>query len=212
VQTMRIGCGVNAFDAYLTEIANALHGPRQWKMRVLDEVADGLLSELEGVACASEVIRRWGPPDKVAAEFNVAGCLVRARRMACQVLQWLPVLIVGWALVVELSPDPWPSEPVLIRWLAPLLFTCVVVTVAGAARLSWRLTPGAGARTGIAAVFAGVSMGVTCIAVLLMYRIEASDFHVFWPGVCASGTVTLGFLALVASDMRHLLGSAALSG
>jgi hypothetical protein len=181
-------------------------------MRVLDEVADGLLSELEGVACASEVIRRWGPPDKVAAEFNVAGCLVRARRMACQVLQWLPVLIVGWALVVELSPDPWPSEPVLIRWLAPLLFTCVVVTVAGAARLSWRLTPGAGARTGIAAVFAGVSMGVTCIAVLLMYRIEASDFHVFWPGVCASGTVTLGFLALVASDMRHLLGSAALSG
>lgn len=193
--------------AYIRELDAALSGPSRWKRRVLDETRDGLFCDLESAESEREVVSAWGPVNWVAAEFNVTGRFLLGRRMAWHVLQWLPVIIVSWALVVQLSPTPWPHEPRLITWMVPLLSACVVATVAGSVQLirrtaSRRRHP---ELTGIGSVCVGIGVGVLCLVVLLGYRLNASHWHIYWPAVCLSITLTIGLLATVIGKLRHLM-------
>lgn len=192
--------------AYLRDLDDALRGPRDWKKRVLAEIEDGMLSELELAADRAEcdVIHSWGPVEDVAPSFNESGRAIRARRMAWHILQYMPILVVGWALVVRLSPDPWASEPTLIWWVAPLLFASTVAAVAGAVQLVRRSVPSERGPRGIVSACAGVGMGVLCLAVLLCYRLVASHWHVFWLGTVITGVLTLALLSIVGYDAWHL--------
>lgn len=190
-------------EAYLKALDASLCGPRSWKRRVL-ETEDGLFSDLEDAGTEREAILRWGPVAVIAAQFNESGLVVRARRMGWQILQWLPMLAIGWALVVQLSPDPWAHEPMLIRVVAPLLFASATAAVIGSVQLvrrgSGKLEP-----AGVISACTGVGLGVLCIVVLLAYRLDASGWKIFWPAACASATVTVGLVVAVFQNARHLL-------
>lgn len=205
---MRAGLEIDepqTIESYLRHLENALSGPAGWKRRVLAETEDGLLCEIEDSPSEREVIRRWGPVDLVAADFNESGNVLRARRMAWQILQWMPILIVGWALVVELSPDPWPSEPALIRFVAPVLFACVAAAVTGSVQLVRRSATARPQPWGIVSACSGVGLGILCLAVLLGFRLDASRWHIFWPAALVSAALTLGVLATVIGNARHLV-------
>lgn len=191
-------------DAYLDQLGRRLRGPREWRRRVLEETRDGLLCELDSGCSEPQAIDRWGPVGLVAADFNESGRVVRCRGVARMVLGWIPVLAVGWFLVVALSPDPWAGEPELIQWVAPALFASVAATVVGSLWLLRRTLGGRRPTDGVAAIATGVVLGVMCLCVLLAYRLDASHGHVFWPAVCLSGTLTVGLLTRLAYEMRHV--------
>jgi len=191
---------------YLRDLDDALRGPRDWKRRVLAETEDGLRSELDLAENRAEcdVVLSWGPVEDVAPPFNESGCAIRARRMAWHILQYLPILVVGWALVVRLSPDPWAAEPTLIWWVAPLLFASTVAAIVGSVQLVRRSVPSGGGLRGVVSACAGVGMGVLCLAVLLCYRLVASHWHVFWLGTITTGALTLALLSIVGFHGWHL--------
>lgn len=192
-------------DVYLAQLDGRLRGPRAWRRRVLDEVRDGLLCEVEGGRSEPEAVSRWGPVGLVAAEFNECGRIVRCRRMARMILRGVPFLAVGWLLAVVLSPDPWAGEPGLIRWVAPALFASVAATVAGSFWLLRRAPTARRPMDGVAGVATGVVLAVMCLCVLLVYRLDASHGHMFWPAVCFSGTLTVGLLIGVFFEARRLM-------
>ncbi|MEU5311954.1 hypothetical protein [Streptomyces sp. NPDC021562] len=192
-------------DVYLDQLDGRLRGPRAWRRRVLDEIRDGLLCEVEGGCSEPEAVSRWGSVGLVAAELNECGRIARCRRMARMVLRGVPFLAVGWFLAVVLSPDPWAAEPGLIRWVAPALFASVAATVAGSVWLLRRAPTARRPMDGVAGVATGVVLAVLCLCVLLVYRLDASHGHMYWPAVCFSGTMTTGLLIGVFSEARRLM-------
>jgi hypothetical protein len=50
-----------------------------------------------------------------------------------------------------------------------------------------------------------VVAGVICIVVLLINRLDASHWNIFWPGACVSAVVTVGLLVAVIRNTRHLI-------
>jgi hypothetical protein len=210
----------DTIEAYLSQLAAALYGPREWKRRVLAETEDGLRCEfdaliedgLPAVDAAARTLRDWGDVHAVAAEFNVSGRALWARRMARNILQWTPILVIGWGLVVQLSPDPWRAEPVLISWLVPLLFAAMVAAVVGSVQLARRAARSAlsgGEMRGVACACAGVGVGVAVLLILFCYRLVASGWHMYWPGSIVSGALTMLLLASVVFDAWHLLPATA---
>jgi hypothetical protein len=192
-------------ESYLRELDAALSGPGHWRRRVIDETEDFLRCDLDETPSERAVLERWGSVQAVAAGFNETGRLLSARRMAWQILQWLPILIVGWALVVELSPDPFPHETMLIRWVAPMLFASVVVACIGSAQLIRSVTSRRAEPVGAATACGGVVSGVICIVALLINRLDASHWHIFWPAAAGAGMITVGLLVAVIRNARHLI-------
>ncbi|PPK63849.1 hypothetical protein V5P93_005722 [Actinokineospora auranticolor] len=187
---------------YLRALDPALRGPCDWRGRVLAEVEDGLRCEAEALGSESAAIEAWGPVSLVAAGFAESGQVFRARRLAKHVLVRLPLLIVGWALVVALSPDPWPQEPAVVHWVAPVLFAATAAAFIGALQLIRRGGP---TNAGVVSACVGVGVGVVCVAVLLVNRIEAAGGHLFWPAAVASAALTVTLVVGVATHARHLL-------
>lgn len=212
-----------SIDAYVHELGDALRGPRSWRQRVLAETRDGMFSELDEHPDLAErdVVTSWGPVDEIARDFNKTGHVLVARRLAWNLLRFIPVLAIGWGLVVQLSPDPWRAEPTLIGWVAPLLFVSTAIAILGAGQA----TRGSASRgrtggetRGVILSCVGMAVGVACLAVLLSYRLLASHGHIFWPGTIVTGALTLTVSIMVGFHawyffqpralIRHLPGSA----
>lgn len=206
---------MDAIDRYLRELESSLRGPGGWRRRVLIEIEDGLRADLAAGQEAGDpiteddIVREWGEPGTIAAEFNESAQRLRARRMAMRIVQLLLPTIPGWALTVWLSPDPWPHEPVLVMWFAPVLFASVAVAVAGAARL---ILPGNASRSvdrvSVLCAGTGIGAGMVAILVLFFYRLQAANGHFFWPTAIYAGLLSVTLVVLVISDLRHLGRSA----
>lgn len=211
----RVDPPVHAIDRYLRELESSLRGPGGWRRRVLVEIEDGLRADLAAVRetgdpiTEGDIVREWGEPGTIAAEFNESAQRLRARRMAVWIMRLLLPAIPGWALTVWLSPDPWPHEPVLVKWFVPVLLAGVAAAVVGATRL---ILPGNASRSvdGASVVCAGTGIGAGTVAVLVLffYRLQAANGHFFWPTAIYAGLLSFALVVLVVSDLRHLGRSA----
>lgn len=210
---------VHTIDSYLRELTLSLRGPAGWRRRVLIEIEEGLRADLDARQAAGEPVTEgdiaadWGSPWEIATEFNESARRLRARHMAVRIMQLLPPAIPGWALTVWLSPDPWPSEPVLVTWVVPVLFAGVVAAIVGAARL---IRSGAAGESvdpaSVVCAGTGVGAGMVAILVLFFYRWQAADGHFFWPTTIYAGLLSVTLVVLVIGDLRHLSRSPLVTG
>lgn len=206
---------VRAIDGYLRELGSSLRGPGGWRRRVLIEIEDGLRADLAAVQetggsiTEGDIVREWGEPGAIAAEFNESALRLRARRMAVRIMQLLLPAIPGWALTVLLSPDPWAHEPVLVKWVVPVLYASVAAAVVGAARL---ILPGNARRSvdraSVACAAAGIGGATVAVLVLFCYRLQAANGHFYWPTTIYAGLLSVTLVVLVLRDLRHLGPSA----
>lgn len=174
---------------------------------------DGLNSAIESVLvdegvdpleAERRVLRDWGAPRELAEEFNGIGSVARAGRLAGRMLIATPVLAVGWALVVLLSRDPWPSEPSFIFVATQLLGASVAVSVVFSltilatrrrATLS-RRPPSSSALC----VFAGTAGATLALVAMLFYRAAAGPQAIHWDLVVLPGLLTPVLLGLTGWD------------
>jgi hypothetical protein len=202
----RVDPPVHAIDRYLRELESSLRGPGGWRRRVLIEIEDGLRADLAGGSITdADIVREWGEPRTIAADFNEAAQRLRARRMAMRIMQLLLPAIPGWALSVWLSPDPWPHEPVLVKWFVPVLLAGAAAAVVGATRLIWAGNankPVDG--TSVLCAGTGIGTGTVAVLVLFFYRLQAANGHFFWPTTIYAGVLSLTLVVLVVRDLRHL--------
>jgi hypothetical protein len=215
----RIDPPVHTIDSYLRELRSSLRGPAGWRRRVLIETEEGLRADFAAArdqgepVTEGEIVRDWGSPGEIAAEFNESARRLRARHMAVRIMQLLLPAIPGWALTVWLSPDPWPTEPVLVMWFVPVLFASVVAAIVGATRLIRSGTAGESVDpVSVVCAGVGVAAGMVAILVLFFYRLQAANGHFFWPTTIYAGLLSVTLLVLVVSDLRHLSRSALVTG
>nr|WP_042191273.1 hypothetical protein [Kibdelosporangium sp. MJ126-NF4]CEL19961.1 hypothetical protein [Kibdelosporangium sp. MJ126-NF4]CTQ97185.1 hypothetical protein [Kibdelosporangium sp. MJ126-NF4] len=197
---------------YVGALSDLLRGPAKWRRRVLHEVEDGMLAEVDDLVDAgwdrrgaeTECAMNFGPVDVIAAQFNRAARVLRMRRLGLWIVALLPLLVLGWGAVVMLSPDPWPSEPGLIWVLQAFLYCSLVCSIWGSVQLVRHSRRESMSTEGPKFAVVGVTLGTLCVAVMLTYRLIASHGEVYWPATAISLALTAFLFVTTVSNSWHL--------
>jgi hypothetical protein len=173
---------------------------------------DGLSCAVEEAGDADEarrVLRDWGSPGELAGEFNALDSTVRAGCLARRILVATPLIALGWAAVVLLSPvDPWSREPAFIWVCVRLLglskavaLVAATTILVGTRRSGLRRPP-----SPRAVLAAGLgTLAAECVGfAMLVYRASAAPGAVSWALAATPLTVSVILLALTTRDAYQL--------
>jgi len=197
----------------MVDFGRQLRGRGSWRRRIEAEMRDGLCCAVDeagdDLGAAREVLRDWGSPAELAGEFNALDSTVRAGCLARRILVATPLIGLGWAATVLLSPvDPWSHEPAFIFVCVRLLgLTAAVALVAaatilvGTRRSALRHPPSP--RAVLAAGLGTLAAECVCFA-MLAYRASAAPGAVSWTLAAVPLVVSLVLFALTSRDAYQL--------
>jgi hypothetical protein len=204
-----------AAEAFLAEFSAHLEGRGGWRRRVEAEMRDGLYSAIEdgtagtgavkaGGDAEACVVRAWGGPRELAAEFNGVWRVVRARCLARRVVIATPLLAVLWAAVALLSRDPWTREPAFVAVASRVLAVSVAVALVSAVVVLRTHRRSALHRrvplSAAAGILGGMVAATVTVGALLLYRATAGPDAVEWVLVIAPGVLTPAVLVATVRD------------
>ncbi|MFR9779494.1 permease prefix domain 1-containing protein [Micromonospora sp. MS34] len=134
-------------DAYLSDLAARLHGPRRRREQILAELRDGLdhavtdqttagLPEGEAVTAA---IAQFGTPQAVAEAFAGELATAYARRTIAWYIATGPLVGIWWLLLLQ--PHPWRTGLIALLAAIPAvpLIIIAIATAAGTLATTGRL-------------------------------------------------------------------------
>jgi hypothetical protein len=200
-------------EDFMVDFGRQLRGRGSWRRRIEAEMRDGLSCAVEEAGddfdAARQVVRDWGSPAELAGEFNALASTVRAGCLARRILVATPLIALGWAAVVLLSPvDPWPREPAFIFICVRLLGVSAAVALVAAAtilvgtrRSALRRPPSP--RAVLAAGLGTLAAECVCFA-MLAYRASAAPGAVSWTLAAVPLAVSLVLFALTSRDAYQL--------
>ncbi|MGC5022730.1 permease prefix domain 1-containing protein [Micromonospora sp. DT47] len=211
--------GEARLDAYLSDLAARLRGPRRRREQILAELRDGLdhaiidhttagLPEGDAVSAA---IAQFGNPQAVAEAFSGELATAYARRTIACYIATGPLVGIWWFLLLQ--PHPWRTG--LIALLAaipviPLIIIAIAIAVgtfATTGRLM-RWLPEASPQHALAATVTIAALAlagdVTVIAIYLRSEFPAQSLAAF--AIAASLTrITFGLVTMrQATTMHHV--------
>jgi hypothetical protein len=199
-------------EDFMVDFGRQLRGRGSWRRRIEAEMRDGLSCAVEEAGDADEarrVLRDWGSPGELAGEFNALDSTVRAGCLARRILVATPLIALGWAAVVLLSPvDPWSREPAFIWVCVRLLglskavaLVAATTILVGTRRSGLRRPP-----SPRAVLAAGLgTLAAECVGfAMLVYRASAAPGAVSWALAATPLTVSVILLALTTRDAYQL--------
>lgn len=132
-------------DAFVAELAHAVHGPGRVRRNILREVHDGLTDAAEAhaaggldpVAAEEQAVAEFGTVDELAHLYQAELTVRRGRATALFVIVAFPGMVLGWDLVwragVGWSSQPGPAELELVHMLSRIIDTTSLSTAAAVA-------------------------------------------------------------------------------
>lgn len=138
-------------DAYVAELAHAVHGPGRVRRSILREVHDGLTDAAEAhesggltpAAAQAQAVAEFGTVDELAELYQAELTVRRGRATALFVALVFPGMVLGWALMwrAGVSWGPVPDDEVLhtMRSLSDILDS-TALAAAGLAAVLFGLT------------------------------------------------------------------------
>jgi hypothetical protein len=117
----------SGLDAYLTDIAQHLGGPRRHRRRILAELRDGLDEALtahttQGVdenLAVSQAMEQFGTPTAIADAFAPELATAHARRILAWFIATGPFVGIWWLLVLD--PQPWRTGALTLLAAIPVI-------------------------------------------------------------------------------------------
>ncbi|MFE9695114.1 permease prefix domain 1-containing protein [Micromonospora sp. NPDC005806] len=144
---MTTPAGETRLDAYLSDLAARLRGPRRRRAQILAELRDGLdqavadhstagLPEGHAVAAA---IAQFGTPQAVAEAFRGELATAYARRTIAWYIATGPLVGIWWLLLLQ--PHPWRTGIIALLAAIPVipLIIIAIATAAGTFATTGRL-------------------------------------------------------------------------
>ena len=134
-------------DAFVDELAHAVHGPVRVRRSLLREVHDGLTDAAEAhaeggldpVAAQARAVAEFGTVDELAELYQAELTVRRGRATALFVALVFPGMVLGWDLMwragMSWGPLPGPAEQQTVRMLSTLVDTTSLVSAAVAVAL-----------------------------------------------------------------------------
>jgi hypothetical protein len=134
-------------DAFVAELAHAVHGPGRVRRSILREVHDGLTDAAEAhaaggldpVAAQEQAVAEFGTVDELAQLYQAELTVRRGRATALYVALVFPAMVLGWALMwtsgVSWGPMRSPAEQQAVHVLSSLVDTTSLVSAAAAVAL-----------------------------------------------------------------------------
>jgi hypothetical protein len=200
--------GDAGLDAYLSDFAAALHGPRRRCRALVSEIGDGLRESiaqhrgrgLNVVQARQAAIAEFGPPARLAAGFADELTIADARRTVAALLIPGPLVGIWWLLL--LAPATWWQQPSMLWAAIPVLPIVGVAALAGLAVLATtgqlsRWLPETAPDRALTLV-ARLSMACISIdlAMLLVLAARTLTDHPPWPPALAATAVGASLLRL----------------
>jgi hypothetical protein len=193
-------------EAYLTNLAGRLRGPRRRRQRILDELRDGLdhaiadhtTAGLADDRAVRAAIFQFGTPQAVADAFAGELSTAYARRTVAWYVATGPLVGVWWLLLLQ--PHPWRTGVIALLAAIPAipLITIAVATAAGTLATTGRLIrwlPEAGPGRALTATVTIAALALAGdVTVIAIYATSGLPVR------------SLAFLAIVASLTRIVCG------
>lgn len=129
-------------DAFVAELAHAVHGPGRVRRSILREVHDGLTDAAEAHAAGGldpataqeQAVAEFGTVDELARLYQAELTVRRGRATALFVALTFPAMVLGWDLMwrsgVSWGPPQGPDQLQLLRMLSTLVDTTAFVCAA----------------------------------------------------------------------------------
>lgn len=197
-------------DAYLSELATLLRGPRRRRDQILAELRDGLdhavddrvARGLTEARAAAEAVAEFGPPRVVAGAFAGELATAYARRTMAAYIATGPLVGIWWLLLAQLHP--WRTGLIALLVAIPVLPLVFLATAAAVTTLATtgrliRWLPEVGPRRALGATMALASLVLAADTTLIAIHL--------WSDVPVR---PLAVLAITASLVRIGCGTAAL--
>jgi hypothetical protein len=134
-------------DAFVADLAHAVHGPSRVRRSILREVHDGLTDAAEAhaaggldpVAAQEQAVAEFGTVDEVAQLYQAELTVRRGRATALFVALVFPAMVLGWDLMwrsgVSWGQSPGPAEQQTMRMLSTVVDSTSLCCAAAAAAL-----------------------------------------------------------------------------
>jgi hypothetical protein len=222
--------GRDAVADYLSTVGAQLPGPLAIRIRIIDELRDGLMEALEvhlargrsPQEATAAAIAEFGNPRMVATAFGPELAAVQARRVALGLLATGPLVGLAWIAAVAFNALPPWGQQLTGPWLAlPLVGLALAVagpslglTVAATGRLGRRLgsrfarrpamPSTAAAVAGVAAVLADL----TLLAIIGGQTLASPGLQAWAPVIVATGA-SLTRVTLAGRAARRCLATRA---
>lgn len=136
-----------ALDAYLSDLAAQLRGPRRHRHQILAELRDGLdhaitnhtIAGLPEDRAVTAAIAQFGTPQAVADAFTGELATAYARRTIAWYIATGPLVGIWWLLLLQ--PHPWRSGVIALLAAIPVipLIIIAIATAAGTFATTGRL-------------------------------------------------------------------------
>ncbi|SCL35089.1 hypothetical protein GA0070624_5165 [Micromonospora rhizosphaerae] len=157
--------GEARLEAYLSDLAARLHGPRRRREQILAELRDGLENAISDHTTAglpeddavTAAITQFGTPQAVADAFAGELATAYARRTIAWYIATGPLVGIWWLLLLQ--PHPWRTGLIALLAAIPAipLIIIAIATAAGTIATTGRLMrwlPEASPRNALAATIA----------------------------------------------------------
>ncbi|MDX3226153.1 hypothetical protein [Streptomyces sp. ME19-01-6] len=212
----RAASGPDPIDEHVAALAAALHGPARVKDRMLTEARDALTDAAADIAhgtrrdgraddhAARQAVDDFGSVEDIAPAFQRELTIAQARHTARRVALLVPVLILGWYVLVIVDRDRGLPHPVQVlaahvggvAAAAALLAAASLAATGALAR--WLPTP---RRLPLMVAWTGTTAG-TALAISAVTLTTASALAGNWQVSAGIGVVTIASHMRIAASAR----------